>query len=244
MTNFPPTGPVTVTKTIPAYLYQEYYDDEDLQAFVAAYNNLSQQMLDWFNTIGLPVYIGLSGALLDWVAEGLYGLTRPVLGSGQNQNLGALNTYVLDPLVLPLNTIKKVGPSNFAVVNDDVFKRILTWWLYRGDGKQFDIRWLKRRVMRFLIGTNGVDPPVDQTYQVSVTFAHGIITITIYNGIRRVVGGAIPNQCLLNSKYPNELDTTFTVLAPLTFAPILQEAVNAGVLALPFQYTFVVNIVG
>jgi hypothetical protein len=242
MSDFPPAGPTNVLQVIPSYLYEEYYDDDDLQAFVASYNEIAQQIIDWFNTVDLPIYTGLQGALLDWVALGLYGLSRPVLGSGLNQNQGPFNTYT--PNGLPFNTLRFIGPTNYALVTDDAFKRILTWWLYRGDGKAFDIRWLKRRVMRFLAGQDGTDPPVDQTYQVSVTFSNPDVTITIYNGIRTVTGGAFFNGFAFNTMQFNQLQTTFQELTPLTFAPILQEAIDAGVLGLPFQFNFIVHIIG
>ena len=40
----------------------------------------------------------------------------------------------------------------------------MTWHLYKGDGKTFNTRWLKRRVMRFLTGAG--------QYTDDVTFAH------------------------------------------------------------------------
>src|SRR5208282_391744 len=43
---FPPVGPVTVQGMLSSYLYTEYNDDEDLQAFVTNYNLLAQQTLD------------------------------------------------------------------------------------------------------------------------------------------------------------------------------------------------------
>ena len=36
--------------TIPAYPYQQYADDADIQAFFAAYNSLAQGYLDWYNS--------------------------------------------------------------------------------------------------------------------------------------------------------------------------------------------------
>jgi len=51
---FPPTAPTTLTKVIPSYLYQEYSDDDDLQAFVMAYNGLAQQYVTWFATSPSP----------------------------------------------------------------------------------------------------------------------------------------------------------------------------------------------
>lgn len=205
---FPPSGPTGTKAIIPAYLYQEYNDDEDCQAFVDAYNLMAQQYLDWFNTINLPVYTGLSGSLLDWVAEGLYGMRRPNVAFTQVQGIGAFNTYTLN--FIPFDGTKNLTTSTVYQVTDDIFKRILTWSFYKGDGKQFTISWLKRRVMRFLGGLNGVDPGVDQTYQVSVSF-HDSSTVNI-----TVSGGIIP----------------------LTYAQLMRAALISGVLPLPFQYTY------
>jgi hypothetical protein len=168
---FPPAGPTSLTNTIPMYLYEQYRDDADLRAFVAAHNGLIQQYIDLFNQIELPVYTNpmIQGALLDWVAAGLYGMTRPVLFSGRNNFLGPYNTATLNTLAF--NETKRVGASNVTVTNDDIFKRIMTWRLYRGDGKTFNVKWLKRRIVRFLNGPNGTAPVIDNTYNVSVSFA-------------------------------------------------------------------------
>ena len=79
---------------LPSYLYLQYQDDDNLQAFVDVYNSQAQEYLDWFYSISLPVYTSdtISGSLLDWVAQGLYGMPRPVLATGVNQNLGPYNT--------------------------------------------------------------------------------------------------------------------------------------------------------
>ena len=168
---FPPTAPTSLTKAIPAYLYEQYADDDDLQALFASHNSIMQQYADLFNQIALPVYTGplISGALLDWVAAGLYGIKRPTLFSGRNLDLGPYNTSELN--LLAFNETKKVGASNVTVTTDDIFKRIMTWRLYRGDGKTFNVRWLKRRIVRFLNGPNGTDPVIDNTYGVSVAYA-------------------------------------------------------------------------
>lgn len=240
---WPPAGPTGLTKAIPAYLYEQYADDEDLQAFVRAYNGQAQGYVDWFNAIALPVYTGplITGALLDWVAAGLYGLSRPALSSGRNRNLGPLNTYALNTLAL--NARHSVGPSDVAVTSDDVFKRILTWLLFKGDGKVFDVRWLKRRIMRFLLGANGANPNIDATYQVSVTFGVGNqVNITLVTGARTITGGAILNRFALNGAAFNALASTFVGTAPLPNAAILKEAIDSGVLELPFQHDWVVTI--
>ena len=241
---FPPPGPTTVTKVIPAFLYQEYNDDDDLQAFFRAFNELSQEDVDWFVEVGLPLYPGLSGGLLDRVAAGLYGMLRPALPTGRNRNVGPLNTWGPNALVVPLNVEKKVGNQNFVATTDDVFKRILTWHFFKGDGKVFTVPWLKRRVMRFLFGAGGVDPGIDNTYPVSVTFGAGNeVDINLLNGKRTVVGGALPNRFGPNSFAPlNSMRTTFASHPPLPLAATFKAAVDSGALELPFQFTYVVNI--
>lgn len=225
---FPPPSFTTLPKIIPAYLYEEYWDDEDCQAFIDAYNMELQAYLDWFNTINIPVYTGspISGALLDWVGEGLYGIARPSLAFTQSHTIGPFNTYLLNANTstaallakvggaVPFNSKKDKSASTLYVVTDDLFKRILTWSYYKGDGKVFSIDWLKRRVMRFLAGINGTSGNVDQTYQISVTFsASHAVTIKLRNGT-----------------------------APLTNAEIFKAAVLSGVLPLPFQYTYDIQI--
>lgn len=238
---FPPEGPTTVTKVIPAYLYQEYNDDDDLQAFFRAFNELAQGDVDWFVETGLPIYTGLSGALLDWVAAGLYGMLRPALPSGRNANVGPLNTW--SPNEIALNATKKVGNQNFVATSDDVFKRILTWHFYKGDGKIMTVRWLKRRIVRFLEGANGVSPNVDQTYRVSVTFGSGDeVDITLTSGKRTVLGGAFPNGFALNAASPNSLRTSYVPFPSIPLAAILKAGIDSGALELPFQFTYVVNI--
>lgn len=238
--DFPPAIPTTITKTIPSYLYQEYADDDDLQAFVAAYNGLAQQYVAWFATVSLGVYTSasISGSLLDWVAAGLYGMIRPSLSSGRNRDLGPLNTYGYS--VLPLNARRSIGPQNVTVTTDDIFKRIMTWNFYKGDGNEFNVRWLKRRIMRFLTGPNGSAPNVDQTYLISVTFGSGsAVSIRIANGSRIILGGALYNRFGYNAMAYNALRTQLvTGPNPLPYQAIFKEAVESGVLQLPFQYTF------
>lgn len=203
---FPPSGPTTLRLALLSYLYQEYNDDGDLQAFVDAFNTLAQDEIDWFAYIGLPVYTGLTGDLLDWVGEGLYGIFRPALPSGTIHAIGPLNTMMLN--FHPINYFKRIGDTPFYKTPDDIYKRILTWNFYKGDGPYFTIRWLKRRIQRFLDGVNGTAPNVDQTYAISVTFGSGRdvnVDVGIYN-------------------------------------PVLKQALDSGILQLPFQFNFIVTV--
>jgi hypothetical protein len=210
--------PTTVQNLVGSYLYWQYNDDSDLQAFVDSYNTICQQILNTFNLINLPVYAGntlIVGPLLDWVAEGIYGCKRPILSSGTLKAEGTYDSLPYDTVAL--NYLKSFGTITQIVTGDDVFKRILTWNLYKGDGRIFNVRWLKRRVMRFLTGINGTDPGINQTYQVSVSFtgAHGV-TIDL---------------------------TRFVTANPSSELPAtLQAAVLSGAVQLPFQFAFTVNI--
>ena len=169
--SFPPVSPTTLTKVLKSYLYVQYNDDDDLQAFVSSQNSLTQSYVDWFNTINLPIYTGavISGDLLDWVAEGIYGIQRPALPTYGVPALGAYNTSVYNNL--PYNSSIPPVNQTYYQTSDDTFKRVMTWQLYKGDGKTFNVRWMKRRIYRFLYGLNGTDPKIDQTYNISISFS-------------------------------------------------------------------------
>jgi len=241
---YAPTTP-GIIKTIRSYLYWQYSDDDDLQAFVAAYNAMSQQYLDWFNTVDLPVYTGLSGYLLDWVATGLYGYPRPVLPSGRTRDRGPYGTYPYGT-TLPYGALRRVAPTTYYATSDDVYKRCLTWHFYKGDGKYFNVRWLKRRIMRFLTGTDGTAGLTDETYQVSIQFGtNNQVNINILNGQRLLTGGSFYGRLRYGAaRALGSLQTTFRRYAPLTLGPVLQAAISSGALELPFQYRFIVTIVG
>jgi hypothetical protein len=167
---FPPTGPTTLTQTLPSYLYVQYNDDVTLQAFVDAYNALAQTYIECFANLNLPVYTNgnIAGALLDWVGQGLYGVSRPSLPT---IGIPAKGPYGSSPYG-GLAYAKRVPavPSTFYATSDDVYKRIITWAFYKGDGKVCSIGWLKNRIHRFLNGLNGAPLQVDQTNDVSIHF--------------------------------------------------------------------------
>ena len=199
---------------IPAYVYQEYNDDDNITAFFTAYNALAQGYLNWFNALNLPVWSSpaITGPLLDWVATGLYGIPRPTIALTQTlSTAGNYNTFNFNSLNFDGSSADST--TTLFVVTDDYYKRILTWTLYKGDGTAFNTLWLKRRVARFLAGVNGTDY-TDTTEQISVQFT-GTNTVNI-----TIVNGPIP----------------------LTAATILQAAVLDGTLELPFQFSFTVLI--
>jgi hypothetical protein len=242
---FPPIGPTGVLVPIQSYLYQEYSDDDDLQAFVAAYNSMQQDITDTFNGLNLPIYTKdpVSGALLDWVARGLYGMSRPSLISGEYKTLGPYNTGSYN--TQEYNFWELLFPDQVAMTNDDIFRRIMTWHISKREGKYFSIPWLKKRVAKFLYGPNGTQPNIDQHYQISVTFGPNYeVTIRFVLGIRTVTGGALynSNNFQYNAIRYNELDSTYQPLPRLPNMLEFSQCVASGVLELPFQFTWKVVI--
>ena len=209
---FTTTWPGFLQATIPSYLFVEYNDDANLQAFRDAYNQLQQQFVNWWNQCPLAVYTGplIVGSLLDWVGQGVYGIARPTLPAGINQILGPLATWAFG--AKPFASHVVIESAVYYAVNDDYYKRVITWAFYKGDGRQFSINWLKRRVVRFLLGMNGIDPGIANTYDIGVTVSGTAMTITIHN----------------SATYPA--------------AVIFQAAVNAEVLELPYQFTYTVTL--
>jgi hypothetical protein len=191
---------------INAYCYLQYSDDENIQAFFSSFNTLAQSYLDWFNETPLAIYTSssISGLLLDWVGQGIYGIARPVLSKFSSSVTAGYNSAAYNTLAY--NALDFSASGTAEIATDDIYKRILTWHLYKGDGQQFSIQWLKNRVARFLYGVNGGDWPVlDNPPSVAVS------------------GGA------------------FTITVPASDgATSLQQCMNNGILALPFQNTFTV----
>lgn len=211
--DFPPLKNTSVQNVIPAYVYVEYNDDDDVQSIFATQNAYAQAYFDYLNTLELPVYTNgtISGTLLDWVNSWLYGFPRPGLPSAGKPSRGPFNTYCFNQYPITFNGHVPGTPETYIQTSDDIYKRCLTWLFFKGDGFQFDTRWLKRRVMRFLNGINGVNYPIDETYPVSVTYtATRAATISIPTG---------------------------------PVAKIFKAAVDAGVLTLPFNITWTVDLV-
>ena len=206
-----PTMPLALT--LKSYPYIQYQDDPNVAAFFDAYNQQSQANLDRNNALNLPNYLAQSGDLLTWVGTSLYGQPRNALPSGRTTYEGLINTYQLN--TLKLNARKEDTSGDAFTLTDPEYQAVIQWNNYKGDGFQFTIRWLKRRVMRFLAGiaeVSGIPTPnFDNTYQVSVGIVGANVTITLTNGP-----------------------------VPLTLGPILQAAVASGLVLLPFQYAFTV----
>jgi hypothetical protein len=244
---FPPAKPA-FDKTIHSYLYQEYTDDSDLRAFVKAYNDMQQDIVDTFNALNLPIYTKdpVSGALLDWVARGLYGYPRPSLLYKFPGIIGPYNTGMYNTQVY--NFWNYFFPTAPALVNDDIYRRCITWHYHKGDGKQFSVEWLKKRIMRFLIGTNGMSPNIDETYQVSISFgANCDVTIRLVLVQREIVSPSAiynDNAFQYNTMTYNQINTAAMTYPELPDMTIFADAIRSGVLELPFQFRWNPVVIG
>jgi len=176
------SGLTCLPQTIPVYVYQEYADDDNIQAFFMAYNQYATQFLLWFNTLNLPIYTGgiISGALLDWVNTGLYGYPRPTVTTGGQRSVDAINSVPIN--FMAINQRRISSNEMLQGTSDDIYRRCLTWNFYKGDGFVFNMQWLKRRVLRFLNGPNGISPVIQDTFPVSVTVEGNAFVVTVPTG--------------------------------------------------------------
>jgi len=207
-----PTYSTNVTKTIPSYLYFQYQNDPDLNALVQAYNTLTQEYVDWFNNVNLPIYSGLNGALLDWVGQGIYGIPRPTLAGSASTVKGQIASYALDDVAI--SDLVDIQPTTIYTTPDDVYQRVLTWWYYKDDGFAFTIPWLKRRIYRFLYGINGTNPVFAYTANISVTFV----------------------------ETPSPTCNIVITNTPEPMGQYLEAAIQQQVLALPFRFSYNVTL--
>ena len=240
----PPLPGPAVTQTIKSYLYWEYQDDDDLQAFVDAYNTLAQEYLDWFNALNLPCYTSapVTGLLLNLVGAGLYDYPRPVIGVGQERVEGPLDTWTLDSI--PVDGRVVMEQVSFVSTTDDLYRRILTWHLQKSTGKIFSTRWLKQRIMQFLTGVDGIPVNTGDTSRVSVSFGVGNqVCITILKYRSTVVESAALDAFTLDSIPLDWVVVDVVDLGPqYEVAQAFQYAVEGGLLELPFQFDWVVNV--
>ncbi|MGP8937423.1 hypothetical protein [Enterobacter soli] len=229
---------------IKSYLYTQYNDDDDIQAFVSAYNAMAQEIYTWMLNANLPVFVGgyNVGDQLKWIARGIYGVKPPVLISGKSQTLGAYNSFGYNQL--PFNGYKVVNQSEQVVVSDDLFKRIMTWNFYKGDGYHFTIPWLKRRIMRFLTGVDGVDIVNDQHWSISVLFSDTGASVSIIKGFRKLTNSGLYNTSQFNTRAFNQKTSVLIKSNEYEYAALFKQAFDSGLLHMPFYQPISVTIIG
>jgi hypothetical protein len=229
---------------IKSYLYTQYNDDDDLQAFVSAYNTMAQEIYSWMINANLPIFVGgyNVGEQLKWIARGIYGVKPPVLISGKKSTYGPFNTVMFNQL--SFNGRKVVNQSAQVVVSDDLFKRIMTWNFYKGDGYYFTIPWLKRRIIRFLTGIDGMDVVNDQRWSVSVLFSGSGASISIIKGYRRLTNSSLYNSFGFNTRIFNQKTSGVIKSTEYEYAELFKQAFDSGLLHMPFYQPVSVTIVG
>ena len=231
----------SLTTIAPAYLYWQYSDDDDLQAFVISYNSLMQGYLDWFNTTNLADYSSpaISNALLDWVGQGLYGYARPLLitQTVTGNIRGQYGSVFYGKQAYALLT-KQIQAGTAVLVSDDVYKRALTWHLYLGDGKQMSMQWMKRRLARFLYGVDGTDISINELQNIQITFTTTTKYISAYGTAfyGSLAYGRIKKSSLVNDKIK-------ITLPNIPLSTQLKSLIDNKFLEIPFQVNLTVSII-
>ncbi|MHB1023682.1 MAG: hypothetical protein ACYC0Z_14920 [Acidobacteriaceae bacterium] len=220
---------------IPSYLYDQFNDDADLQAFVDSYNAIAQGYLDWFNETPLGVYTSdaISGPLLDWMAQSLWGIQRPVISTSSTTTKGAVNTFAVNTMAV--NGFKKTESGTAYVASDDLYKRVLTWYLFLGDGKQMSMHWIKHRIARFLYGSNGSNVSVDYLNYISI---QPVMMRTVAGVNSRAVNTfAVNTFAQEQAKAVNLIIQVPQTTVTAAFIALLQQ----GILPMPTQITFTIT---
>ncbi|ASN57529.1 hypothetical protein NP142_14265 [Salmonella enterica] len=233
-----------LSEIIKSYLYTQYNDDNDIRAFFTAYNAMAQEIYEWMIRANLPIFVGgyNAGDQLKWIAYGIYGVKPPVLVSAKQQVFGAYNA--LNYSQLAFNVRKVVNESEQVVVSDDLFKRIMTWNFYKGDGFYFTIPWLKRRIMRFLTGADGVDVVNDQRWSISVLFSGSGASISIVKGYRKLTSSTLYNTFSFNARTYNQDKSVLIKSNEYEYASLFKQAFDSGLLHMPFYQPVSVTIIG
>ena len=214
-----------------AYPYVQYNDDPNTNAFFTAYNQLAAGYLQWFQQNCLGIYINKSGALLDWIGANLYGIPRPTIGTLSTSIRGAMGTAYMGKFTMGMLSVQQSGTA--SQLNDDIYKRLLTAYLFLGDGKQMSIPWMRRRIARFLFGVNGSDATVEDQQQVSITRPH-LPPVGAMGSATMGIGamGLFNTDTGLTKR-------TYAITIPSSAAAMaMQQIFNAGISILPFQITF------
>lgn len=233
--NYVSTG--MLADVIPSYPYLEYSDDSDVQAFFSTYNNLAQGYVNWFNSTPLGLYTSpnITGQLLDWTAQGIYGIARPVISSLQTRTVGAVNSFPAN--TLPANTLKLLRSGNAQEASDDVYKRTLTWILFKGDGLQASVTWLRKRIARFIYGANGSDVPLSDAINVGIV--QPTLPATGSLGTVPLNTRALNTRLVRNQKAAHTLQI---VLPSSTIATQFANLLQQGYLPVPFQVSLTVQL--
>ena len=224
---------------IKAYPYFEYADSDDTTAFFNSLNSLGQQYLDWFNGTPLGVYTdpSISGPLLDWIANNLWGIYRPVISTSSTFVLAGWGSFAWGEEAY--GTMNYIQSGTAQIATDDIYKRLLTWILYLGDGKQMSIQWLRRRIARFIYGADGGDIDIGLIANINIAIPSKSIVTGAWNSMSWDLlpwdgGGSVTatTKHALSISVPNNNG----------IGPIFADLLSGGYLPLPFQLSYEVIV--
>lgn len=197
--------PIPLQTVVPAYPYTQYADDANIVAFFYAYNVLSQQYLDWFNNTPMALYTSPN-------------ITGPLLdwvltgiyGIARPVFSTLATTYIANAVdELPINTLAinqaYSVSSGSAVVANDDYYKRTATWFL----------WMgDGRAFNFMVLRKRV-----------ARFLYG------QNGSDVELSYA-QNVSIEVGSNPNDITIT---IPPGTSSSYFEEAINTGVLTLPFQ---------
>lgn len=200
-----------LTQIPKAYPYGEYSDDEDIVAVFNSFNTEAQAIFLWLVSTCLCDYRQdpVSGSLLDWVAEAIYGMNRRMVPSATTYPVTgelANNVLAYDEIAGGLTSTQT---STAETLSDDLFRRSITWNSYLGDGLVFSTPWLRRRLIRYLYATDGYDIDVHPYW----------------------------NQVSIQWMGNRTADVVLSVTATETVANALVQGLATGYLRLPLGYS-------
>lgn len=224
-------------QTVPkAYPYAQYSDDPNVAAFFTAYTQIAQGYLQWYNDTPLGLYTSsnIVGSLLDWTAAGIYGVVRPVISTLTRRTRGGFGSRFFGGSPYGVFQVKSSGTAQVA--NDDYYKRVLTWTLYKGDGDNVDIAWLKKRIARFLYGANGADVDVGMANYISIM----PMMMVPDAGYGRRAYGKKPAYGKMFMRQVMSIRLYITI-PNIPAAQVFIDFVNEGILPMPIQITWVIN---
>jgi len=219
---------------IPAYIYKQYQDDDSVLAFASGINALAQPYLDWFNQVPMAVYTNpnVGEGLLDWVGNNLYGIARPVISTTSTKTSGELGSNTLGTHTLATFIVTQSGTAQVA--NDDIYKRVLTWYLWKGDGVQMSVEWVRRRVARFIYGAYGSGIDVGLITNIGIALPSTTASVGSVNSYA-VNTQPVNTSVAINTTQKNALVITVPNLA---MGQTFQTLFAGNYLPLPFQISF------
>jgi hypothetical protein len=145
-----PFNPDTTSADNPVYVYtgNDFDKSPDVQALVEVANSGFNAVIENLRNLNVGLYNDKCCEWLDWFAAGVYGFKRPTIAIGDTVKAdGGWGSFGFGDHGWGYGALSS-DPS-FESVPDSIFIKIIQWHLYRADGYQFSIPWLRRRIQRF-----------------------------------------------------------------------------------------------